>query len=230
MSRVKSRLWRVRPHRSVDWRLRQSSVAWFYFRFRLKRPISLRLDPPTIAELATGRYAEAVEVYEDVSERFSSSIPLRLLAAQAYRFSGNDLLATRLLDQIPQLINAAPWRFSDRNNLLAIGGFLLSRGEDPRVVLREFYDRALKADPSFVEAHTAIAELALDKADYQEAVKSLTAAIELRPEDPHLHVLLARAWVASDAQRTNQALQAALKIDPNHVDALLMQSQNLIDG
>lgn len=180
--------------------------------------------------LATGRYAEAVEVYEKVAERFSNSIPLRMLAAEAYRFSGDDPRATRLLDEIPQLINAAPWRFSDRNNLLAIGGYLLKRGEDPRVVLREFYDRALAADPSFVDAHTAIADLALEKADYQEAVKSLAAAIELRPDDPHLHVLLARAWAASDAQRATEALQAALQIDPSHVDALLMQSQNLIDA
>ena len=180
--------------------------------------------------LATGRYAEAVEVYEKVADRFSNSIPLRILAAEAYRFSGDDSRATLLLEEIPQLINAAPWRFSDRNNLLAIGGYLLERGEDPRVVLREFYDRALAADPSFVDAHVAIADLALDKADYQEAVKSLTAAIELRPEDPHLHVLLARAWAASDAQRASHALQAALQIDPAHVDGLLMQSQDLIDA
>lgn len=180
--------------------------------------------------LATGRYREAVEVYEKVATRFSNSLPLRVLAAEAYRYSGAAPRATRLMDEIPRLIEAAPWRFSDRNNLLAIGRYLLSRGEDPRVVLREFYDRALTADPLFVDAHTAIAELALDKADYQEAVKSLNAAIELRPEDPHLHVLLAQAWAPSDPQRATQALQAALQINPRHVDALLMQSQQLIDA
>ena len=180
--------------------------------------------------LASGHYAEAVELYEQVAERFSNSLSLRVLAAKAYRFSGNHQRGSRLLDEIPQLVQAAPYRFSDRDNLLAIGRYLLSLGEDPRKVLNEFYDRALKSDPKFVDAHVAIAELALDKADFQEAVKSLTAAIELRPEDPRLRVLLARAWAPSDAEKASAALSAALEINPHHVDALLMQAEESIDA
>lgn len=180
--------------------------------------------------LASGRYAEAVELYEQVAERFSNSIPLRVLAAKAYRFSGNHQRGTRLLDEIPQVVQAAPYRFSDRDNLLAIGRYLLDVGEDPRKVLNEFYDRALKSDPKFVDAHVAIAELALDKADFQEAVKSLSVAIELRPEDPRLRVLLARAWAPSNAEQASEALSSALEINPHHVDALLMQAEELIDA
>ncbi len=180
--------------------------------------------------LASGRYTEAVELYEKVAARFSNSIPLRVLAAEAYRYSGDHQRGSRLLDEIPQLVQAAPHRFSDRDNLLAIGRYLLSLGEDPRRVLKEFYDRALKNDPKFVDAHVAIAELALDKADFQEAVKSLTKAIELRPEDPKLRVLLARAWAPSDADNASAALSSALKINPRQVDALLMQAEESIDA
>ncbi|MCA9157310.1 MAG: tetratricopeptide repeat protein [Planctomycetales bacterium] len=180
--------------------------------------------------LASGHYAEAVELYEQVAEKFSNSIPLRVLAAKAYRFSGDHQRGTRLLDEIPQLVQAAPYRFSDRDNLLAIGRYLLSLGEDPRRVLSEFFDRALKSDPRFVDAHVAIAELALDKADFQEAVKSLSVAIELRPEDPRLHVLLARAWAPSDKKQASAALKSALEINPRHVDALLMQAEELVDA
>lgn len=180
--------------------------------------------------LASGRYAEAVELYEQVAEKFSNSIPLRVLAAKAYRFSGDHQRGTRLIDEIPQLVQAAPYRFSDRDNLLAIGRYLLSLGEDPRKVLTEFFDRALKSDPKFVDAHVAIAELALDKADFQEAVKSLSVAIELRPGDPRLHVLLARAWAPSDSKQATAALRSALEINPRHVDALLMQAEESIDA
>ncbi|MEO8271917.1 MAG: tetratricopeptide repeat protein, partial [Aureliella sp.] len=59
---------------------------------------------------------------------------------------------------------------------------------------------------------------------------SLTVAIELRPEDPGLRVLLARAWSPSDTEKASEALDASLEINPHHVDALLMQAEELIDA
>jgi len=180
--------------------------------------------------LETGQYDAAVRVYEQVAQRFSDSIPLRVLAAEAYRFAGQHERGSRLLSEIPEIVQAAPYRFSGRDNMLAIGRYLLERGEDARAVLDAFYDRSLKSDPKFVDAHVAIAELALDKADYQEAVKSLQRAIELRPDDPRLHYLMAVAWAPSSSQRATEALQIALKINPLHIDCLLMQAENLIDA
>ncbi len=180
--------------------------------------------------LVTGRYDEACQVYEQVAERFSNSIPLRVLAARAYRFAGRSEQGDRLLNQIPELLQSAPWRFSDRDNLLAIGRYLLSLGEDARAVLDAFYDRSLKADPSYVDAHLAIAELALDKTDYREAVKSLELAVKLRADDPQIHFLLAKAWLSSDPERASQALQTALELNPRHADSLLMQAENRIDA
>lgn len=182
------------------------------------------------AYVLTGRYQEACQVYEQVAQRFSDSIPLRVLAAQAFRFAGEHERGTRLLNEIPELVQAAPYRFSGRDNMLAIGRYLLDVGEDARAVLDAFYDRSLKLDPRFVEAHVAIAELALSKADYQEAVKSLDRAVELRPNDPQLHYLLAAAWAPSDSQRAAEQLQTALQINPQHPPSLLMQAENLIDS
>jgi tetratricopeptide (TPR) repeat protein len=180
--------------------------------------------------LVTGQYTEAVQVYEQVAQRFSDSIPLRVLAAEAYRFAGQHDRGSRLLSEVPEIVQAAPYRFSGRDNMLAIGRYLLEMGEDARAVLDAFYDRSLKSDPKFVEAHVAIAELALDKADYQEAVKSLERAAELRPDDPRLHYLMAVAWAPSNSERATEALQVALKINPLQVDCLLMQAENLIDA
>lgn len=180
--------------------------------------------------LTTGRYNEACGVYEQVAQRFSDSIPLRVLAAQAYRFAGKHDQGTRLLNEIPEIVQAAPYRFSGRDNMLAIGRYVLSLGEDPRAVLDAFYDRSLKSDSKFVDAHVAIAELALDKADYQEAVKSLQRAIELRPADPQMRFLLAKAWAPSDSERATAELQAALELNPQHVPSLSMQSESLIDA
>jgi tetratricopeptide (TPR) repeat protein len=182
------------------------------------------------ALLVKGEYAQAVEVYEAVRGRFSASIALRLLGVEALRFAGQDAEARALLDQIPELLRSAPWRYSDRDNMVALGQYFLATGEDAREVLDLFYDRALKSDPRYVDAHIATAELALGKNDYQEAVKSLNKAVQMRPEDPHIHYLLARAWSPSDNARANAALAAALQLNPRHVDSLLMRSEALLDG
>ena len=180
--------------------------------------------------MTVGRYEEARDVYKSVETKFSTSIPLRVLAAQAYRFSGEAAIGNKLIDDIPALIQATPWRFSDRENMLALGKILLADGEDARVVLDAFYDRALKSDPKFVDAMVAIGELAIDKSDYQEAVKSLSRAVEMRPEDPQIHFLLAKAWSTSDSEKATKYLQAAVGLNPKHIDSLLMQAENLIDS
>lgn len=182
------------------------------------------------ALMTVGRYEEARDVYKSVETKFSTSLPLRVLAAQAYRFSGEPEKGNKLMDEIPALIQATPWRFSDRDNLLAFGKLLLADGEDARVVLETFYDRSLKNDPKFVEALVAIGELAIDKSDYQEAVKSLMRAVELRPEDPQIHYLLAKAWSSSDSEKATKFLQAAVDLNPKHIDSLLMQAEHYVDS
>ena len=180
--------------------------------------------------MATGQYEQARDVYESVASKFSNSIPLRILAVDAYRFSGQPEKGEQLLDEIPDLVQAAPWRYSDRDNMLAIGKYLLANGEDARAVLDAFYDRSLKSDPRYVEAYVAIAELALDKSDYQEAVKSLDKAAELRPEDPQIQYLLAKAWAPSSSEKATEYLRAALELNPRHTDSLLMQAENAMDS
>lgn len=180
--------------------------------------------------IITGRYTEACEAYEKVADRFSTSIPLRVIAAQAYRFAGQHERGERMLREIVEIVQVAPWRYSDRENMLAIGRYLLSIGEDARAVLSAFYDYSLKSDPKYVDAHIAIAELALEKADYQEAVKSLDMAVQLRPQDPRIHYLLSKAWEPSDTERASEYLNTALKLNPKHVDSLLSVAENLVDS
>ncbi len=182
------------------------------------------------ALMTVGRYEEARDVYKSVETRFTTSLPLRVLAAQAYRFSGEAEKGNKLMEEIPALIQATPWRFSDRENLMAFGKILLADGEDARVVLDTFFDQALKKDPKYVDALVAIGELAIDKSDYQEAVKSLARAVELRPEDPQIHYLLAKAWASSDSEKATKYLQAAVDLNPKHIDSLLMQAEHFVDS
>ncbi|MFO1064651.1 MAG: peptidase MA family metallohydrolase [Pirellulales bacterium] len=179
--------------------------------------------------LVKGEYEQAAEVYKATSAKFSSSLSLRLLGAEALRYSGKDAEGKALLDQIPDLLQTASWRYSDRENLIAIGQYFASVGEDARDVLA-VYDRVLKSDSKYIDANVATAELALSKNDYQEAVKSLKVAVGLRPGDPHIHYLTARAWAPSDGEKADAALTEALKINPRHIDSLIMQAESVLDG
>ncbi|MFK7738472.1 MAG: tetratricopeptide repeat protein [Pirellulaceae bacterium] len=181
--------------------------------------------------LTTGKYEAAVEVFESVAEKFGKrSIPLRLLAAEAYRLTGKAEVGQRLRDEIPELVSNAPWRYSDRANLLAVGRYFLSEGEDARYILESCYDQILKSDSEFAEAHIAIAELALDKSDYQEAVKSLEISLRSLPNDPYISYLLAKAWAPSDGDKATAYLKAALDLNPKHTMSLLLNAEEMIDG
>lgn len=180
--------------------------------------------------LTTGKYAEAKEVYEKAIARFPASIPLRMLGVEVHRFNNEAHKGDELLEQIPALVQSSPWRFSDRENLVALGRYFLAHGEDAREVLDVFYDRTLKTDPKFTEAHIATAELALEKSDFAEAAKSLKKAVALEPEDPRIYYLLAVAWSASEPELATQNLKKAVELNPKHPETHLFQADNLIDA
>lgn len=182
------------------------------------------------SHFALGQYEEAKEVYDSVQLKFNSSLTLRILGIEAYRYCNDSAAARKLLEEIPEMVENASYRYTDRENRLALGRLAVSMGNDAREVLKSSYDVVLRSDPKFVDAHIAVGELGLEKADYQEAAKSFAKAVELRPADPQIHYLLARAWESSDPVKCDAFLSKALELNPRHTDSLLMQARNRIDA
>lgn len=182
------------------------------------------------AEMARGRYAEALASLEEGLRRSPSSLPLRLLAGEVYRSNGRDAEASALMDETEAMILGAPRRFATPESWVALGRFFLRRGIDARKVLDQFYDVASAREPDLLAAHFAKAELALEKQDDALAAETLRAAPEAARRDPHYHYLLARALADGDRSASDEALAAALRINPNHVDSLALRADHLIDG
>jgi len=182
------------------------------------------------SELARGRYEAAAEAVEAGIERSPTSIPLRLLSRDAYRFAGREDEADGVLDEIERVILTAPTRYGTAEGRVALGRFFLLRGADARKVLDQFFDVARKARPDFAEAWLATAELALEKQDDALAADSLRDVPEEAKADPRYHHLLARAFSNSDRARSAEELKAALEVNPYHVDSLLLQADQLIDA
>ena len=141
------------------------------------------------AELARGNYAAAEESVETALRQAPSSLALRLLAREVYRFTGHEGAAEDELKTIEQIILAAPQRFGGPEDRVSLGRLFLIRGYDARKILDQFYDVALKERPAFVPAYLATAELALDKEDYALAAETLSKAPKKAAEDPSFHYL-----------------------------------------
>jgi Peptidase MA superfamily/Tetratricopeptide repeat len=182
------------------------------------------------AELARGKYPAAMASLGDALRRFPLSVSLHLLAREVYRYNGRDEEANAAMDTIEKLITSMPQRYSTPESRLALGRFFLLNGADARKVLDLFYDFVTKEQPDFVDADLATAELALDKQDYALAADTLRKAPKGAAEDPRFHYLLARAVSSDDRARSATELSDALKINPRHVDSLLLQVDHLIDG
>ncbi len=182
------------------------------------------------AHLMLGEYETAKRTLEAAFNRYHSSIRLRLLGHEVYRSLGDVESAKLMLDQINRLVGARPWWYSDAIDIVTQGRAALLMGADPRQVLELIYDKARRESPGLRDVWIAPGELALDKHDYAEAGRLFTEAVRRFPEDPDIHFGIARAFAPSDGRRTAAAVEKTLSLNPNHLGALLMQIDELIDG
>jgi cytochrome c-type biogenesis protein CcmH/NrfG len=70
----------------------------------------------------------------------------------------------------------------------------------------------------------------LDKHDYQLAAKIFSEALQKFPEDPDAEFGLASAYAPSDAAQMGKAIEAVLAVNTNHVPALLLLADHLVDA
>jgi tetratricopeptide (TPR) repeat protein len=180
-------------------------------------------------EMTVGRYAQALATLEAALERFPADAPLRLIGFDVYRANGRPDDAVASLAALRDAAANEPWRFSDVGSHVALGRALLLGGADARQVLEYFFDAAKKEEPDAVAPHMASGDLALAKHDYALAAESFQRAAKLAPDDPDVHLGLARSYAEGDAERTNAALAKALELNPRHVGSLLMRADHAVD-
>ncbi|MGP0067309.1 MAG: peptidase MA family metallohydrolase [Isosphaeraceae bacterium] len=182
------------------------------------------------AEMARGKYAEALISVGPAIRRFQSSIPLRLLARDVYRFNGRKDEEAQLLEELDRVVMGSPQRFATPEGRVALGRYFLLKNADSKKVLDLFYDVAIREQPTLVDAYLATAELALAKQDLALAAETLRKAPKTAAADPRFHYLLARAYSAEDRAGAAKEVAEALKLNPNHADSLLLQADQLVDS
>lgn len=179
-------------------------------------------------EVARGRYDDAGKSIEEARARFPADLVLHLLALDVYRTSGREKEAAEVLKAVERPIeNRAANTPAER---VALGRYLLATGTDAKEVLDQYFTAVVKKTPEYLDAHLAVAELALAKHDRAFAAETLQKAPKEAAQDPRYHYLLARAFAEDDRTRSMKAIDDALAINPRHADSLLLRADFLMDG
>lgn len=182
------------------------------------------------SQLATGRYADALNSLEDGLKRYPESIRLRWLGREVYRYNGQSETAKKQLAEIRKRFEASPYRYRNALDMVALGQYYLDQGEDAKVVLNGVYKKIQKDQPRIAEGFVAAGELALEKQDFGLAATHYEKAVKLDPDDPAIHFALAKAYASSDSEKSDESLKKALQLNPRHIPSLLFQVDDLIDA
>ena len=176
-----------------------------------------------------GRYEEAAREINTALERHRFSIRLLKLGYSANLYNGRPREADDMLSTIIRAANTLALEYWAAPDMVALGEVLLTLGAEPKIIMDQFYTRVLKADPDCREAYLATGELALDKQDFELAANQYRKALERFGDDPDMHCGLARAFYQSDRIAMVKSLDAALFINPNHAESLLLLAEHQID-
>lgn len=182
------------------------------------------------AEIHLGKYDQAKTTIQAGLERYSWSIRLRMQLHGICHILGDPQLAEKLIDEINSIATAAPWRYTDADDLVALGRAAIVMGADPRDVLEGFFDRARRNYSSRPDGYVAAGELALNKGDFALAAEILRPAAEKFPEDAQVLFLLSEALKTADGPEAAKLLQRTLASNPRHLTALQRLAEKQIDA
>lgn len=180
-------------------------------------------------ELILGKYPEALESAAAGIERYAWSVRLRQIQYEAALANGNTELADEALVRIEQMVSASSWRYTDADDLVALGKVALVVGADARAVQEGFYERARRNYSTRPDGFVAAAGLALEKGDPQMAVDLLEPVLEKFSSEPAVLLLLSEALESGNSARSADLLQQTLMQNPNYYPALIKLADRAID-
>jgi len=179
--------------------------------------------------LTLGRYKAAAERTDAAIQDSRTDIRLLALAHTAYQQTGQANQASQMLAMIYRIASYRRSEYLNSIEVVALGRSLLLLGAEPKAVLENFYNVALRSDPNCREAYLAVGSLALAKQDFKLAADKYQEALKRFGDDPDVHYGLAQAFYHSDRKTMIAALDAALHVNSRHGPALVLLAEHQID-
>ncbi len=184
----------------------------------------------TESELALGKYPEALETIAAGIERYAWSVRLRLLEYRCALANGKKDQAAKALAETEKLVSSASWRYTDADDLVALGEMALALGADAKAVQEGFFERARKNYPNRPDGFLASGRLALQKGDAAFAAEVLASAEKTMPDNAEIAFLLSEACSTSDREKASILLTKSLELNSSYAPALLRIAEQQIDG
>ncbi len=201
--------------------------------------LALRADPSSeyvSSELVdlyaqSGRLNDAVKEAEAILERDPKNLQMRRLLGRVYRgyladpAQGrvNEDLLRRAVEQYEKILEQEPGDVESRLHAAAL--YRVSRDS---VKAEAALKKALEIEPNSEEALSSLASLYADIGDTPGAIEMLTRAAGKKPNAKILTALGAAYERAGQHDKAVEALEKALQLDRNNVEARRSLAQNLL--
>ena len=182
------------------------------------------------SELALGKYPEALATVVAGIERYTWSARLRHLEYECALANGKKEQAAAALMEVEKQVATASWRYTDADDLAAIGWVAIALGADAKAVQEGFFERARKNYSNRPDGFLAAGRLALDKGDFAFAAELLTPAAKEFETNADIKFLLSEAISSADSEQSAQLLQKTLELNPHHVGAMQRAAERQIDS
>jgi tetratricopeptide (TPR) repeat protein len=179
--------------------------------------------------LALGRYDEAATNVDGVLRGSRPDICLLRVAHTAYQQANQADKAASMLALAYRIASYRRSEYLTSQEMVALGQCLLLLGVEPRLVLRDFFNKVIETDPNCCEAYLAAGALASAKQDYELAADRYRQALKRFGDNPDVHYGLANAFYYSDRKTMIASLDATLHVNPKHAPALILLTEHQID-
>jgi tetratricopeptide (TPR) repeat protein len=175
----------------------------------------------------TGRYADAITEFERAATDLekANNIPGARLESDLRRAElldliGQDAAAKTIYEAFVTYYTSKDPETAFELTMIARALVHLERYQDAN----DLYRAALEADSDYLDAHLSAAELFTQKYNYADAAQFLSDALKLQPNSARAFLDVARNKRLEGGDEVNAAIERALKINPNYVEALSLKA------
>ncbi len=183
------------------------------------------------SELALGKYPEALATVMAGIERYAWSARLRHLEYECALANGKKEQAAAALMEVEKQVATASWRYTDADDLAAIGWVAIALGADAKAVQEGFFERARKKLLQSAGRVSGCRSTGTRKGSISPSPrKLLTPAAKEFETNAEIQFLLSEALNSSDREQTAQLLQKTLELNPHHVGAMQRAAERQIDS
>lgn len=182
------------------------------------------------ALLATGQVDKASAELGALEFHFPDSLQGLWARHEVWRAAGQPARAQEALVRMRAIATTPGARPTDADELVAAGEAALLSGDEPKTVLRTYFEPAVQKDPDCRRGYLAAGALALAKHDDVMAATWFRRGLKRFAHDADLHAGLAQSFLQGDRKAMTAALDAALHANPAHVPALLLRAEHEIDS